>query len=100
MKTILSIFLVMNGKASYLCRLTLSDRQWCYCGRTASTGCGGGGSRRSTVATCCRNWSRSTKSYRADGELGASRNGDSAAGSGWQPSTESSVVSETADQTP
>lgn len=83
---------------SYLCRLTLSVLP-CCCDRMAGTGCGGDGSRRGRVTTCCRCWSRCTGCCRAGGER-VSRSGDSAAGSGRWPSTGSSAVSATAAQTP
>jgi hypothetical protein len=83
---------------SYLCRPTSTVLPCCY--KTANRGCGANGSRRNRVTTCCTSWSRGTGSCRAAGGEGASPSGDSAAGSGWRPSTGSSAVSETADQTP
>lgn len=85
-------------KRAYLCRLTLSVLP-CCCDTMADTGCGARGSRRGTVTTCCRSWSRCTGSCRAGGEC-VNRSGDSAAGSGRRPSTGSSAVSATAAQTP
>lgn len=86
------------GERAYLCRLTLSVLP-CCCDTMADTGCGARGSRRGTVTTCCRSWSRCTGSCRAGGEC-VNRSGDSAAGSGRRPSTGSSAVSATAAQTP